>query len=88
MTTVADLEARKARYEARLEKLYDQADDIADDPRKGYTMDTGDGRISGFFRSPKEVSDEIYRVEREIESICRRLRGAGIQVVRLSRYYP
>lgn len=77
------LEARLVAKTARLAKLYAAED--AGDGIKEYRLDTGVGNQRTEYFTPKEMGDEIDRLERQIDSINRKLRGQGIINIVLRR---
>jgi len=82
MSCVRDITALKAKLatkEAQLTALNTAyTASITNIEIKKYTFDSGVGRQSVERRSPKEIGDAIYTLEREIESIKAELGGYGL----------
>ena len=70
------LEARLVSKIARLARLY--ATEDANDGIREYRFDSGDGSQKTEYFTPKEMGDEIYKLERQIDSINSRLNGTGV----------
>lgn len=82
----ARLEARLAAKEARLEALY--AAETPLDGVKEYRFDPGDASQRTEYFTPKQLGDEIDRLERQIDALNRRLNGTGVvnHVLRRKRF--
>ncbi len=78
------LEARLAKKEAQLEKLYVAYDDASDNVKE-YRFDSGEGSQRTEYRDLKDISAEITRLEKEIDFLTRKLSGLGIVNMNLRR---
>lgn len=82
MSCARDITALKAKLVLKEAQLlaFNTAytDSITNIEIKKYTFDSGIGRQTVERRSPKEIADAIYTLEREIESIRAELCGFGL----------
>lgn len=82
------LEARLAKKQAQLDKLYEAYDDASDNIKE-YRFDSGAGSQRTEYRDLKDISVEIERLEKQIDALTRKLLGIGVVNINLRRknYY-
>ncbi len=78
------LEARLAKKQAQLDKLYEAYDDASDNVKE-YRFDSGEGSQRTEYRDLKDISTEIVRLEKEIDALIRKISGIGVVNMNLRR---
>jgi uncharacterized coiled-coil DUF342 family protein len=79
-TLIARIEKKEAQL-ASLETAYDALIHEIDE----YKFNSGEGNQQVKYKSLKQISDEITRLEAEIDSLWRKLNGRGIVNMNLRR---
>jgi len=74
-----------SRLESQLETLYTAYETMISSGVSSYKFDSGEGSQSTNYRSLKEVSNEIERIESQIEKAYKQLNGGGIVNMNLRR---
>lgn len=85
MTTRQILIERLEKKKAQLvivEKTYEE---LLAEPNESYRFDSGEGSQATKKRKLSDLSEQIDKLEAEIDGICRRLQGKGLTQIALRR---
>lgn len=77
---------RIVKKEEQLISLNTQYDEALENVSiESYTLDTGNGKQSTKRRNPEEIQKLISTIEKEIDSLYRKIRGTGLVNLNQSR---
>lgn len=83
---LAQLQARLDRKLATLETLYDTYDELASRYNEEYRIDTEDGTMQkARIQNLNKIQNNIDLIERQIDSIQRKMNGTGVVNMTLRR---
>ena len=74
----ASIQAQLTRKKSQLEILNTTYDKLVANPKKSFSLDTGDGRVSASHRDLDELQKQIDIMERKIDFLERKLGGGTV----------
>ncbi len=80
------IQGRIAKKEAQLALLYIELDAAIENVGiESYSLDTGNGKQATKRRDPQKIQELIDTLERQIDSLYRKLKGTGLVNMNMTR---